>query len=297
MRSGSVSRSLRFVLLLTTIATLIQGGDCCLCLGGPVDSSYIAGAFSNGVSMAITPSGRLYVLDDARDEIIMFSPAGKEERRAGGHGWEGLVFDTPVDISAATDLEIYVADEGNNRIVRLDPALSFTADFPTEGKDVSFRYPRSVSLSGFGKLLIVDGEFGRIVELDQNRNVSRVFGGSSDGPGFLTDPIRVRVSGSKTVYVQHKPGLALFDTYGNFLSSIGHSVTGRFITFALYNDTVLLLDSAMIRIFDAEWNNVGNLPVPETREGMDPVSPVDLQTDGDWIYLLYPGTVRRMKYP
>lgn len=253
------------------------------------------GVFGNAVAMALTPSGRFYVLEGDRDEVIRFSPEGSEERRAGGRGWSGLTFDSPADISALNDLEIYVADRGNNRVLRLDPALAISAEFRTEEPGVTFRYPLSVCQSGLGRLLILDAEFSRIVELDQNRSVSRIFGGSGTGAGFLREPLRVRTAADGTVFVQEPGAVVMFDVYGNFLRTVGGPVAGTFITFTLAGGMVFLLDTVEVRIFDQNWNTIDTVTYAvDTGAGED--VPVDLQADAEWIYLLRPTSVERIPY-
>jgi hypothetical protein len=233
----------------------------------------------------------MYVLEAGKDLLLRLSPSGRREAEAGGYGWGGGSFDRPADVSALSDLELYVADRGNDRIVRLDGTLGLSSVFETSSENVTFRFPLSVALTEFGKLLIVDGENARIVELGKDDRVTRVFGGVGAGSGFLRKPTRVRTDGNVRVVVRDGEGLVLFDAYGNHVGSIPGERTGPFIAFDVDRDGIVLLDSAAVRRISLKGEPVFRKELPQTTGG--PV-PVDVRSAARAFYVLYPDRIVRL---
>ncbi|HLF15783.1 MAG TPA: hypothetical protein VI932_12935, partial [Bacteroidota bacterium] len=207
--------------------------------------------------------------------------------------WGEGGFDRPSDIAALNDLELFVSDLGNDRIVRLDRSLGVTSVFETRSENVTFRFPLSVALTGFGKLLVVDGEYGRIVELGKDDRVTRIFGGSGTGRGFLRKPVTVRSDGNERVLVRDESGIVVFDTYGNYIRTIGRQSTGSFIAFTLYRDGVILLDSASIRTCSISGEPLWRADLPAAVRRGAPV-PIDVRSDGNSIFILYPDRIVRL---
>ena len=292
MRCVSVSRSLTSLLVVTVIATLLLGGDYCFC-APPADSLTIVRGLKGATAFCVTPSGGIYVLEPGSDRLLRFSARGKRELETGGFGWGEGGFDRPRDIAALNDLELFVSDLGNDRIVRLDRTLGLTSVFETRLGNATFRFPLSLALTEFGKLLVVDGEYGRIIELGKDDRISRIFGGSGTGRGFLRKPVKVRGNGNERVLVRDESGIVVFDRYGNYIRTIGEQSTGRFIAFDLYRDGVILLDSASVRTCSITGETLWQWSIPAT-DGSGARAPVDVRTNGEWIYILYPDRIVRM---
>jgi DNA-binding beta-propeller fold protein YncE len=73
--------------------------------------------FSLPVGATLDPSGNLYVVDAAKDSLFRFSSRGIERYSFGGTGSGSKQFRQPYGV-AFFDKTIYIADRGNNRIVR-----------------------------------------------------------------------------------------------------------------------------------------------------------------------------------
>ena len=67
--------------------------------------------------VAFDPAGNLYVVDAQTDSLYRFSSNGSEHYSFGGSGSGNLQFNRPSGV-AYFDKTVYVADAGNNRIVR-----------------------------------------------------------------------------------------------------------------------------------------------------------------------------------
>lgn len=73
--------------------------------------------FTQPTGVTFDPSGNLYVVDAAKDSLFRFSTRGIERYSFGGAGSGSTQFNQPFGI-AYFDKTLYVADRGNNRIVR-----------------------------------------------------------------------------------------------------------------------------------------------------------------------------------
>jgi hypothetical protein len=243
----------------------------------------------------VTPSGTIYVLEGAADRLVRISADG-ERKAAGGFGWGEDGFDRPADVAALGDLEIFVADHGNDRIVRLDRTLGLASVFETRSENVTFRFPLSVALTAFGKLLVVDGEFGRVVEIGKDDRVSGVFGSPGTGRGFLHRPAKIRTDGSSRVMVGDDSGIVIFDIYGNHIRTLRRETAANPIAFDAGPGGLILLDTMSVRACTEAGEVLWREELPGTGEGGSRV-PVDLRYGGRWVYVLYPDRVVRLSVP
>ncbi len=73
--------------------------------------------FTHPTGVTLDPSGNLYVTDAGTDSLYRFTPRGVEAYSFGGTGSGERQFRQPAGV-AYFDKTVYVADKGNNRIVR-----------------------------------------------------------------------------------------------------------------------------------------------------------------------------------
>ena len=77
--------------------------------------------FGDLMSLAVSPTGDLYVTDLHRDEVIRLSPFDDEARIFGGSEIGGDGWFRPWGLAVDGERAIYVSEPGNARIVRFDP--------------------------------------------------------------------------------------------------------------------------------------------------------------------------------
>ena len=75
------------------------------------------GKFSQPQDVTVDPEGNIYVVDADLDSLFKFSAAGDEQQSFGGTGSGEKQFNHPQGV-AFFNRTLYVADTGNNRIVR-----------------------------------------------------------------------------------------------------------------------------------------------------------------------------------
>ena len=83
--------------------------------------------------MAVGPTGLVYVVDDVRDDIQVFSPEGSLLSKVGGHGSGDGQLDNAGSIFVGTDGTLYAADTGNGRVEAWGPDGTFLWSFGSTG--------------------------------------------------------------------------------------------------------------------------------------------------------------------
>ena len=232
----------------------------------------------------------MFVLDRGSNEILKYSPGGSLLARSGGFGGGDDGFDSPSDINALSDLQILVADYGNNRILMYDGRLNRTETVPADLSgtgDRAFGYPKSVAADRYGAIYVVDGENTRVVKIDASRKVERTIGGPEAGKGKLTNPSRIRISDDDHVYVVDGRRLVMFDIFGNYLQAVSVADTGR-PALALVTGMPFVVSGDTIRSLSGDLS----MPAPGMRESG---FVRDISASGDWIVALRDSTIDKMR--
>lgn len=278
------------------IAALQWGGDYCFCQavqGGQADTTRIVlHGIKNPVAVSCAPSGMFFVLDRGTNEVLKYSSGGSLLARTGGFGGGDDGFDSPSDINALSDLQLLVADYGNNRILIYDGRLNRTETVPADLSGTgerAFGYPKSVAADRYGAMYVIDGENTRIVKIDASRKVERTIGGPEAGKGKLVSPSRIRVSDDDHVYVIDGGRLVMFDIFGNYLQSVSVADSGK-------PALALVLGTPFVTMGDTLRSLAGDLSMPVP--GVPASGNVrDVSASGDWIVVLRDSTIDKVRLP
>ncbi len=177
-------------------------------------------------ALAIDPEGQVYVVDAGNHRIVKFDAAGNFQQTVGGFGWERQQFDRPLDATAKTGLDLFVADYNNERIERYDLKLNFISSLysdETLPAALQFGFPSGVDISRHGEIFIVDTENNRVLKLNSAGRPDVSFGDFNWGAGQLQQPAKIEVSAADQVFVSDLKANAIvvFDYYGNFVTRFG----------------------------------------------------------------------------
>jgi tripartite motif-containing protein 71 len=176
-------------------------------IGGP---GGLGGAELSG-NIAVAVSGtdqESFVADAGHNRILVYGPEGTLRGRWGAGGGSGAAgtgqgeFDHPQGVAVDAAGDVYVADTGNDRVVKLDPAGSVLAEWGTRGgSDGRFRSPTGIGLDAAGNVYVLDSENNRVEVFGENGRFLARWGTRGTGPGQLSQPTGLTVGCEGDVYV------------------------------------------------------------------------------------------------
>jgi hypothetical protein len=218
----------------------------------PLVEQYRFGNFSSAERLSVDPFGKIYVSDGSQHTVFRYRLDGTMEAKAGGQGWDNNQFDHPCGIDAHSGVIVYVADQKNNRIVRLDRDLNFVGAFTSPENALpqnSFGYPLDVVLSNTENLYILDGENNRIVSTSGFTSVDKFFGGVDAGRGALHSPVAIAMTRDERLYVLEQNRVVVFDTFGNFLFDFGSNIISSGRGIAVQDKNIFIVEPDSIKKF------------------------------------------------
>ncbi|HUN64563.1 MAG TPA: NHL repeat-containing protein [Bacteroidota bacterium] len=269
------------------IGSLIVSPSLPLSAGQP-DTPAQFGEFNDAVSIGADPGGIIFILDRGTDQLMKYSPEGMLLLTSGGYGWQGASFDRPSDFSLTEGLDIYIADYGNHRIVRLDRQGTFVESFDLRppGTAAAYGYPTGIAQSRFGDIFVIDGDNRQLISIGSTRTVQNAFGGLGSGRGTLQKPRRVRIGMSDRVFVLDDSAIVMFDLFGNFLGHAPGPSGSPVTTFAVDDHALYVLSGTAVTAYDEGGSS---RPVADLSTGQPEIASgdvVDFIVRGEKIYFL-----------
>ena len=202
------------------VTTLDNKGKKVKSFGGRVNVQ-----FSKPRGVAITPDNFILVSDGKRIQKI--SMDGDYIASVGEVGSGSLQFSclAGLAISPITG-QVYIADEGNHRIQVLNPDLTFSHSFGSEGSaNGQFKNPYDIAIDSQGLVYVADFNNNRIQKFSPDGKFVAQFGSIGSGPGQLNGPrsITIDTAGTGLVYVSewYNHRVSVFTSDGVFVSSFG----------------------------------------------------------------------------
>ncbi len=172
--------------------------------------------FNTPSGTAIDSSGNLYVADLDNNVIrkvtpagLVTSPYGSLTRASGSTNGTGnsALFSSPRDVAIDSSNNLYVADEGNDLIRKINLT---TTQVTTYAGPSNFNDPRGLAIDSSGNVYVADSDNNVIRKISTGGTVSLVAGqtgvaGYQDGTGttqaLFNDPIGLAVDSSTNLYV------------------------------------------------------------------------------------------------
>ena len=147
------------------------------------------------------PDRKLWVADTTNHQVHAFSNDGEElvmSLGAGGAGNDESRLDTPWDMAFLADGSIFVADNGNSRIVKFDAAGNFVTTWGTNGSGRGeFNQVHAVATDNIGRIYVADRDNNRVQVFNETTrsvwyhpNISPI----ATWPGFQT-PTHIYATG------------------------------------------------------------------------------------------------------
>lgn len=179
------------------------------------------GQFWQPRGVAIDPFGNVWVADHENHRVEKFTAEGAFLGRFGAGGGDGSYgggpgeFNSPRGLSSDAAGNIYVADDANHRIVKLDNDGRFLAawgraDLQPGAGDGEFNLPYGTAVDPAGHLWVADTLNNRLVEMTTDGVVLAKYGAgggdgtAGNGPGEFKEIYNVATDCAGNVYVTDK---------------------------------------------------------------------------------------------
>ena len=215
------------------------GGSCdCMCppnsLACPFSAKWGTGGsgggqFDHPSSIAVDPSGNVFVMDSYNYRVQKFTSAGTFLTSWGSVGAGDGQFSFGGESSIAVDASgnVFVADMGNHRVQKFDNSGTFL----TKWGGVS--YPSGIAVDAAGDVFVVDRNGAPVVrKFTATGTLIISWGTEGSGDGQFQSPTDIAVDGSGNVFVADAANLRIqkFTNTGTFLSKWGSygSADGQF---------------------------------------------------------------------
>ena len=134
----------------------------------------LSGANSQG-SLAVAPDGLVYVSDSDNHRVQVFTADGDFVREFGSAGSGPGEFTIPFDLSVDVDGNVYVADDGLERITKFSPndEVLWTIDGTT---DSALRgHHHTLDIDRLGRIVAINDDNGMVILLNPDGSVAETF--------------------------------------------------------------------------------------------------------------------------
>jgi len=150
----------------------------------------ISSDFKEPSDVAVSKSGRIYVVDGVNNRIKLFEQGGDRIGEFGAAGSGDGQFSYPLGIDVDDAENIYVADAGNHRVQIFGPDTVFSAKIDLPVKDGKAADPTDVAVDGSRKrLYVVDNDNHRFLIYDlANLKLIKTVGEAGEDPLMFRYP-------------------------------------------------------------------------------------------------------------
>jgi catechol 2,3-dioxygenase-like lactoylglutathione lyase family enzyme len=152
--------------------------------------------FSSPADVAFGKSGEVYVADGyGNSRVMKFDRTGSFLKSWGTYGSGPGEFRLPHSIVTDEEGRVYVADRENMRVQIFDS----DGKFLTQWKGIG--YPYGLFITPDQRILMADGGYDRVIELDREGRIVGAFGEPGRAPGQFAWAHFLAVGPDRTIYV------------------------------------------------------------------------------------------------
>ena len=183
------------------------------------------GQFKYPSGISVTSNRTILVVDTYNHRIQEFTMEGECIACIGEPGNGPLQFLYPRGITInKTTGQVFVADQRNHRIQVLNPDLTFSYTFGSNGsRKGQFNTPYDVILDSKGFVYVADRNNHRIQKLTPKGRFVHKFGRKGSKPGQINRPSGITVDDNDLLYVTEESNhrVSIFTTCGKFINCFG----------------------------------------------------------------------------
>ena len=141
---------------------------------------------------------------------------------------EGNVFlDQPQDAAVDTNGNVYLVDQDQNRIIKMDRNGNYLLQWGAPGTgNGAFDGPRSIAVGSDNHIYVLDVGNFRVQKFDTEGTFVLAFGSEGAGSGNFVDPLAIAAGPNGSIYVSEGDigaRIQRFDLKGGFISKFGAS--------------------------------------------------------------------------
>jgi len=168
----------------------------------------------------------LFLVDSGSNRVIWFNADLVALRSIEGATSRRGLFDEPRSVTIDEDLNLWVADAGNRRLVQYSERMEFIdeIDLHDDNDPLRFGHPDGIAVSKFGETYVVDSDNDRIAVLNTFGEIDRFVGDFGYPGGSLDDPAGMTIDRHDHLYVcdagNHR--VMLYDDSGGIIREITH---------------------------------------------------------------------------
>lgn len=237
-----------------------------LLLETEVKGRVLGRTLSEPIGIDIDKRGVVFLVDSGNDRVIWFDPTFKAMRDIGGQGGNWRQFDEPQFVTVDEDLNIWVSDAGNRRLVQYSERFEYIFEIDLRDAEDLLRFgrPSGLAVTAFGEIWVADIDQGQIAVLDNFGQIDHMIGDFGYGGGQLQEPTKIISDADDNFYVCDSGNRRIMVYYenGDFQREIEHAVLTEPRSIAFDRRGLLwVLDgpTASIHCFDKQGNYLSSL--------------------------------------
>jgi len=171
-------------------------------------------------ALTMDPLWNLIICDTGNLRVVKVKPDGTFLAEIGGFGFVRNSFAAVTDIATPDRVNIFVLDNSNSRIVRLDDDLNWISSEEINNLDETDNVGKltAIAVNSFGDIFVSDPDNNRIVKLNRKFEFQQEMTGSG---GFFS-PGRMAMDGDDNLFAvdRNRKLIVGYDSYDNFLGEI-----------------------------------------------------------------------------